>query len=614
MKKQQLFVDFSQYRNGAEGFISFCEDCVRVPIYPIGSDVAEWCSLGALPSEISPKTNKSYDHIWIEQKRICREALAMKDGRFKYRLIVLCWMRGEGKSLLACLIQIWKFYVWPKQQIMLGANSKDQVKFVHYDIIRDIIYNSPRLLAAVGKKNIQEKEIRLKDSRGKVNSLIRSISSFSGIVSNITGFTFSEIFDMKNPKFFVQLFGSTRNMPNALGVIDSTVSDKKHVLYSLYTSFIDGKTEEIYFSYRHSLLGRMEDYWNPNMDDTQLNDYRVTFPFGEFERYFLNLWSAGSVRVFTEEMIEEIGILGCDGSVLNHSDITRALSEKTDLTNHKADLLQKGFTDSVAEMDEKIVQVKSRFDYMEGLYTIGDSVLGTAIPDVSVIERLETMFDTDFAVLGGADMADPMAVRSNARTILTVTLKGLPGSKSNPHLYLMENVNPEYIYILMFAASVQDHSLEQMKLLMDAVNNEYDMMDTLCGERWGMWDLTAWSEERFIHFEAIYPTYDRQREAFKELFGVVAKGRFKSPTVNIAGSKEEDIFREEASIFDHDTEKRWFGSPEKEEKYGIQDDFMYSVAWSIYGGRLLGADKFRSRRAQQSFGVLVDNPELMGNY
>ena len=107
---------------------------------------------------------------------------------------------------------------------MLGANSKDQVKFVHFDIMRDIIINSPNLLRIVGRRNLQEKEIRLKDSKSNIVSVIRSISSFSGIVSNITGYTFSEIFDMKNPKFFTQLDGSIRNIPNAMGVIDSTVS------------------------------------------------------------------------------------------------------------------------------------------------------------------------------------------------------------------------------------------------------------------------------------------------------------------------------------------------------------------------------------------------------
>jgi len=203
-----LFVEeekdaLAEYRNGGEGMVKWCNDKVFVPIYEEGSDIAEFRPLGDLPDTVNPKTGKSYRYIWEEQQKILLEALEMVDNRFIYRLIVFCWMRGEGKSLLAVLVQLWKFFNWPRQQIMLGANSRDQIKFVHYDIMRDIIINSPRLLEEVGFRNIQEKEIRIKDEDGAIRSLIRSISSFSGIVSNITGYTFSEIFDMKNPRFFV---------------------------------------------------------------------------------------------------------------------------------------------------------------------------------------------------------------------------------------------------------------------------------------------------------------------------------------------------------------------------------------------------------------------------
>jgi hypothetical protein len=94
----------------------------------------------------------------------------MENGQFKYRLICFCEPRGEGKSFKAVLIQMWKFFNWGKQQIMLCANSKDQSKFVHFDEITSIIRNSPNLINIVGKKNIQEKEVRLKDARGNVVS------------------------------------------------------------------------------------------------------------------------------------------------------------------------------------------------------------------------------------------------------------------------------------------------------------------------------------------------------------------------------------------------------------------------------------------------------------
>ena len=603
------------YTNGAEGMIRWCEEKVCVPIYPPGSDVVQWCSIGDLPSEVNPDTNKSYKTIWEEQKVILREALRMEKGRFFYRLIVLCWMRGEGKSLLACLIQLWKFFCFPRQQIMLGANSKDQVKFVHYDIMRDIISNSPLLLLQIGRKNIQEKEIRLKDRNGKLQSLIRSISSFSGIVSNITGYTFSEIFDMKNPRFFVQLDGSIRTMPNALGVIDSTVSEKTHVLYQLYHAALTGETRAVFFSYRYSVTGRQEDYWNPNMDDSQLQDYKVKFPFGEFERYFLNLWSAGHIQVFTDEMIEETGILGWNGVCMNHRAVKEQLDKKYDLLQKKQALLDKKFTDGVAELMGHVEEINSHFIPLESVLRLKTRYNTPQCATIEMLEELGDKLDTHWAVGVGVDLADPMATRSNARTVFTLMAKGLVGSKSSPFtIYDHEQAVPRYCYFLLHALVVEKHQLEFIKGVIDEVGEEFDGVDVFCGERWGIWDMEDWCSERAITFDPIYPTYDRQREAFKELFTIVDEGRLKIPPLAVPGSKQEDIWREEASIFDHDPEKRWFGSPEKSEKYGIQDDFIYAIAWSIYGMRFLTPDDFRARKSSANFGIFIQNSALAGKY
>jgi len=355
------------YRDGGEGFIKWAEDYIYVSIYPKGSDVAVWIPLKDLPEDLDPVTGKSYKQMWEAQKDICREALRMENGKFTYRLIVFCWMRGEGKSLLACFIQLWKFFNWPKQQIMLGANSKDQVKFVHFDIMRDLIINSPPLLRMVGgKKNIQEKEIRLKDKFGNVRSIIRSISSFSGIVSNITGYTFSEIFDMRNPKFFVQLDGSIRNIPNALGVIDSTVSVKNHILYKLFSGYRSGRLKTVFFSYRFSRNGAQADYWNPNMSDDQLMDYRTKFPLGEFERYFLNQWSAGRVQVFSDEVVEETYYIGCNKTMFAHEVIARKLAKKKEhLENIKKQVAwekKSKLTESVRNIKYGTKQMKALID------------------------------------------------------------------------------------------------------------------------------------------------------------------------------------------------------------------------------------------------------------
>jgi hypothetical protein len=171
--------------------------------------------------------------MWEGQKDVLREALKQENGQYVYRLVVLCWQRGEGKSLLVCLIELFRFFNLPRQKIVCGANSKDQSQFVHYDIMRSIILHSPRLLAEIGRKGIQQKGLYFMDRYGAPQSEIKTISSFSGIVSNINSYTFSEMFQMVKVDFFVQLDGSIRNIPNAMGCIDSTVSSKQHQLWRL---------------------------------------------------------------------------------------------------------------------------------------------------------------------------------------------------------------------------------------------------------------------------------------------------------------------------------------------------------------------------------------------
>ena len=90
---------FARYRNGGEGFISWCEENVCLAIYKEGATVPTWTPMSDLSDVPNPDTGRSYKQMWESQKEIVREALKMKDGRFVYRLVVLCWQRGDGKCL-----------------------------------------------------------------------------------------------------------------------------------------------------------------------------------------------------------------------------------------------------------------------------------------------------------------------------------------------------------------------------------------------------------------------------------------------------------------------------------------------------------------------------------
>lgn len=602
--KPKSFID------GAEGFIKWVEDYIFLPIFFKESPIPVWTLMSKLPPEYLP--------MWEAEKDVFREALKMKNNRFIYRLIVFCWQRGEGKSFAACLIQLWKFFNFPRQQIMLGANSKDQVKFVHYDVMRDIILNSPRLLAIIGRQNIQEKEIRLKDKAGNVVSLIRSISSFSGIVSNISGYTFSEMFDMKNPKFFTQLDGSIRNIPNAFGVIDSTVSDQSHILYKLYKTSIatDPKKRDpsLFFHYKCSEKGHIGDYWNPNMTEGQLHSYKVKFPLGDFERYFLNIWSAGSEKVFSKAFIKAIHYLGVDGRNNNHDDLINVWKKIIRYEDKVNMLKDKGLGEVLNETIPNLAELYGRLNPIDKVYTLSSYSGTSEMCTVEGLNRLTEIYDTDWAIMSGVDRADPMKKsKTPAKTIVSLIAKGLVGSKSN-YMVFKEGETPNYIYILLHLFNVKNSSLAGIKDVLREGHLHYGGIDTLCSERWGMWDMEDWCEENGIKFEVHTNPYPIQKAAFTQLHDAVLYGNFKSPNVGIKGMREDDLLEEEMTMFDHDVAKKWFGSPEKGDRYGIQDDSMYSIGCNLYGGRNLTMDDFQPRFTLMNFGEFYKGESKVADY
>gem|GEM_PF-1468957 len=605
-------MDDPRYREGGIGFINFCQHFVRIPVYKKGDTYPIWTPMHSLPDE-QWRPGVSYKSFWNFQCEVAKEALQMKDGLFKHKLIVLCYPRGDGKSFLATLMQIWKFMCWPAQQIMLGANSKDQIKFVHFDIIRDLILNSPFLLYRIGgKKHLQEKEIRrhIRNSSDEQRyNIIRAISSFSGIVSNITGYTFSEIFDMKNPKFFYQLDGSIRNIPNALGIIDSTVSAKGHVLHNLYEIYEERKDDSLFFSYRFSKTGIEADYWNPQMNQKQLDSYRVKFPPGEFARYFLNTWSSGSLAMFTPEQVEACYYLPHQQT---HNDILTLIKEKNNALDQIVEIEKEPNEMSGELISDKyttIKQIKHNLHPVSSLYTM-DNALG--ICSLDDLNKIGNYYNTDFALLGGFDRSDPMAAHG-ARPVFALVAKGCKDSRAMTFTY-KDPAALEYVYFLIGLVVIEPNTLKQMKDIVIRCNEIFDDLDAICSERWGMWDLAEWCEEQEIPYQAVHPTYDRQRTFFSELYTAVAKGNFKTPVTAVPGSKNQDILFEEMTYFVQDELTKWFGSPEKKSRHGVQDDVMYAIGHALYGGMTLTVEDFRMRHMSNPGFIFIPEKSVVGKY
>lgn len=621
-----------EYQKGAEGFIAFIEENVRFSVPQRNSPVPKWMYPCDLPDDPDPVTGKSFKRMWENQKEEFRKALKMSQGRFIYRLIVFCWPRGEGKSLMVCLLQLWKFFCFPRQLIVFGALSKDQTKFVHYDMIQTVILNSPKLVNIIGKTNIQSKGTYLKNSKQEVTSSFQPISSYSGIVSNITGYTFSEMFDMKDPKFFVQLDGSIRNIVNALGTIDSTVSTKDHVLYRLYKgSVLDRKDRLTYFSYRSAPNAHPDEYWHPHMDKSQLNSYRGKFPPADFDRYFRNMWELEGGRLFDVPAVKSVFYFGVeekgtvkkdDGVIVKEvnkniqeleAKITNVESNKDSTGRRKRKRKHKFQRDELIwKMQEEKFELENKLVSMDKYYSLNHRNLPSMCTS-EMLTQLGNTYDTDWAILAGLDRSDPLSKNPLARTIITAVAKGLPGSKSSNLPHKKEEV-PAYMYVLLHLAWVQDATLEGIKKELRDVYLEFDGIDTFCSERWGAWDLAPWCENFDIKFEAVFPSSTLQKKAFNELYAVVQSGRFKSANIVIPGSKSENILIEEMELFDYNPVGNWYGSPQKHETNGVQDDSMFALGWTIYGGRELGVDDFRNRVGSGYFGSFIPDERNYAEY
>lgn len=622
MARDSLDNKLIAYRNGGQGMTLWCEENIRVPVYPEGADSPQWTYMGDLPKKKHSITLRSYYDMWqVQKEELCRALEMDSEKRFIHRLIILIKPRGDGKSLEAVLIQLWKFFCFPRQRIMLSANSKDQITFSHYDIMRDLIKNSPKLHSIVGKKNIKEKEIIIKDSKGAPISIIRCISSFSGIYSNITGFTFSEMFDLRNETFFSQIYGSTRNMPNALGVVDSTVSRKDHILHRLYKSYINKKDPKLFVSYRYSKEGHHSDYLNPNMTPEQIASYRATFPRQDFYRYILNLWTAGSNRYFEPEQVEATRFIGLDRQVGRHKEVIELLKKKNKMEEIETRLIDNfGNTDAILpySSEDAIGAIDERLWSIDSIVPLRTKHGEAVFVNLTDFEELSRLYDSNWVILAGVDRADPESQRSSARTIEVIVAKGAIGSRSMTYTAATAI---QFIYIVIYVAHIEDHSLDGIKEQTLLAQQEMKGIDKMTSERYGMWDLVNWCTENDIPYEVLYPNPERQKTAFGELYHLYNTGRIKIPTLAVYGSKGDDILEEEALMFEYNIlykdsfaskKKSLFGSAEKFKRHGVQDDALYALAWAIYGGRELGFDDLREIKGETWFGDIYQPEELEG--
>lgn len=601
-------MQFYQYHPlGAETWI---EDHIYANMLDFETGVERWMSMGSMPETPHPETGRSYAEMWQWQKEnFIRPAVARDENNIlMHHTVVNCQPRGEGKSYQTVLLILWRFFTQQAQTIILGANSKDQSKFALYDIIKKIIVNSPPLIEILGQENIKEKEIRLCDSNGNIVSKIIPVSAFTGVYSNITGYAFSEIFDMTNPKFFYQLDSSRRNIPNAQGYIDSTVSEKGHVLHNLYTASPLQTNEDpgIMYCYRFSDKANYDDYLHPCMTQKQLNSFRTKFTEAEFARYFKNTWDLLDTSVFKPAMIMSMRYIGASGQLGKQAEILSTCQQIVKLKHEQ---------DQNPLFDNSGMIKSLQSDLVSLPYTLEDNMQPRSI-SLAELEKLSDTFDTNWGIGVGVDFADPLKddVTRGARTMVSFIAKGLPGSRSDPQLHITLGDKARYIYFLLNLVHSPFNEPSDVQESMENFTYEFGNILTFCSERWGAGEMRKYCEEKDIQLELISPTYERQRTGFNELYRLVKSGRFKAPPTVVTGSDTEDVMQEEMEAFRHDVHKKWYGSLTKKTQTGVQDDCMFSLCWGLFGLREKTPDDFMSVNNDVFMGQFVPDSSISGKY
>ena len=298
-----------------------------------------------------------------------------------------------------------------------------------------------------------------------------------------------------------------RNTPNALGVIDSTVSSKAHKLYHLY---LPGGAEK--------------------------RGSQIIFQ--------LSLHPTGAEKVFSREEVDAFNIIGADGSANCHKRVIELIRRKHE----------------IIESDQK-----QRSDGVDGWEQGQEIERSEKHPwPVSDIYHLQTIGDD--VDLAEADESERIIGKRRIKPELAM-----------PAL--------SYVYFLIFLADIRDHSFEAFKTNILLAHDEFDGIDIIGSERYNVVDMVPWGEAYGITIELVHPDYKKQLAMFTYLFTLINTGRFKAPPCTVSGSKTDDIVREELVYFDHDADMRWFGSLEKQLKYGVQDDVMFAMGNGIFGGR-----------------------------
>lgn len=563
-------------------------------VYPAdGNGVLAWIDDTNIVRE-DKRQNKWTKFVpWEEQRIFIKNAFKLNaKGDYKHNLIVFSAPRGDGKTYIIALLTLFRFFNRFGEIINLSGNSKEQATFAHYELCKKIIQNTPILKNTPGLV-IKEKYISLMAGPKEAVCQIKAIPSSVGLLPGTTCAVFTELHNLEERQFFVDLWTSTRATPNAMVLVDTTVAAPGHIVYELWESQKRGDDPLLYFHHY------ADKHCNPETTPEQLNSFRRHMLEHEYNMYFRNRWEDATGGLFTADRIREMGYCGVNGVVGRTVDLEIAVQTLMDLDQKRS---------KYANARIQLATVNKEIRGIEETLITTDSIYHTPATSAD-LDRIQKVFGVNFIIGVGLDRAQ-MISKAPDRTVLTCVARGI--------------VSPEVSYYFVLDMFIPKEST--LTVLSEKIldwTTTYGWIDKVVIESYLGQDFYSWCLERGYDAECTPATFKNQKIVFTELYQLMEQGLLKAPKIPYYAddsgelffgySVKEDILREEMKAFSYSSTKKWFGAPEKRLKGGIKDDTIYSLAWAVYATQGEGIP-FGMRGSMNTIGEAMVNKDVVGNY
>jgi hypothetical protein len=214
-----------QWQNGAEGFFAWIAD-------------------------IQPRiltARGRYEPIQLAefQREAIRGALARKpDGSWRFTTIAISWPRRHSKTIICGLLVLWRFTLFPHENIIILSNSERQSLSTSFKIVRSIITNTPALLAQIGGQNILKDAILYPALQSSITAKTCSPSSLYG--EKVTCGWVSEIHASFSDEPMQIISSSLGDSLGSWLLIDSTTDTVGGVIHNLETLQASGEDPTVY--------------------------------------------------------------------------------------------------------------------------------------------------------------------------------------------------------------------------------------------------------------------------------------------------------------------------------------------------------------------------------